>query len=129
VPGSQLSRKQEQAIAALLELPTIDRAADKVGVSEKTLRNWLKVPEFLTAYRDARRQVVEESVALLQRLAAVGVTALHRNLTCGKPAVEVSAACAILDRSLRGVELLDLVERVEELERRAQEQKDGRGVP
>ena len=49
--GEKLSRKQEQAIAALLEQPTIDAAAQVVGVSERTIRNWLKVCKFQVAHR------------------------------------------------------------------------------
>jgi hypothetical protein len=114
----------EAAIAALLELPTIARAAEKVGVSEGTLHNWLKLPEFKAAWRAARQRVVEESIALLQRMSASAVATLHRNLTCGKPTAEIAAAVATLDRALRGVELADLIERVEMLEQ-AQAQKDG----
>jgi hypothetical protein len=116
----------EAAVAALLALPTIAAAADKVGVNEKTLRNWLKLPAFLAAYRDARRQTVEMALALLQRVTGLAVEALVRNLTTGKASSEVSAALGILDRAVRGVELVDLLERVEELERRAQQEKKGR---
>jgi hypothetical protein len=124
--GDKLSRKQEQALAALLELPTIAAAADKVGIGERTLRNWLKLPAFQAAWRDARRQVVEESVALLQRIAAKAVATVHRNLDCNKPAVEVAAAFGVLDRAVKGVELVELVERIEALER-AEEARKARG--
>src|SRR5688572_27719597 len=38
--GERLSRKQEQAVVALLEQPTLGQAAAAVGVNEKTLRSW-----------------------------------------------------------------------------------------
>jgi hypothetical protein len=127
--GEGLTHRQEQALAALLVQPSIDRAAEACKVNERTLRRWLREQAFLTAYRDARRQEVEAAVSLLQRIAAKAVATVHRNLDCNKPAVEVKAAVAIIDRALRGVELLELVERVEELERRDQARKNGGEVP
>ena len=38
-----------------------------------------------------------------------------RNLRCGKPASEIAAATKILELALKGVELTDLVEEVENL--------------
>ena len=38
--GDKLSRKQEQAIAALLAEPTIEAAAPKADIGLTTLKNW-----------------------------------------------------------------------------------------
>jgi hypothetical protein len=123
--GGQLSGRQERVLLALLDTPSIKAAAAATGVNEKTVRRWLRQPEFQAAYRAARRAVVEETLALLQRIGAKAVAALHKNLACEKPAVEVAAAVAILDRAIRGVELSDLAERVEELERDKERQQEG----
>jgi hypothetical protein len=114
----------EAAVAALLALPTVAAAAQKAGVSERTLRNWLKLPAFVSAYREARRQIVELAIGQLQRLTHQAVEALQKNLACGKEAVEVSAAFGVLDRAFKGVELVDLAERVKALERQDQERKE-----
>jgi hypothetical protein len=115
--GEKLTRKQEQAIAALLAEPTVAAAAKAAQVGAATLRRWLARPAFRAAYRAARRAVVEAAVGQLQRAAGEAVAALRRNLACGTPAAENGAAKAILEHSLKAVELLDLAERVEELER------------
>jgi hypothetical protein len=112
----QLPRKKEKAVAALLASATIERAAEQVGVCEKTMRNWLADAAFAAAYREARRQIVEHAVTLLQRTTGVAVATLARNLNCGRPAIEVSAASAILTHALGAVELFDLAGRVAELE-------------
>lgn len=114
--GNKISRKQEQAIAALLVEATIRDAAASVGVSEATLWRWMQRADFRSAYRAARRQVVEHAVAHLQRATADAVAGLARNLTCGVPSVEVRSAGAILSWAVRGVELMDLEERVVALE-------------
>ena len=113
--GEKLSRKQEQAIAALISQPTMGAAAKESGVSEVTLWRWLQDQDFQGAYRHARRQIVEKAVAELQGACSDAVKALTRNLTCGVPAVEVNAAKTILDQATKGIELSDLVEQVEQL--------------
>jgi DNA-binding transcriptional MerR regulator len=115
--GEKLTRKQEQAVAALLAQRTLKAAAQAVGVNESTLRTWLQQGAFVTAYREARRRVVEDAVAQLQRLTSKAVQALRRNLTAGSPADQVRAALGILDRAVKGVELLDIEERLAAVEK------------
>ena len=95
--------------------PTITAAAAAVGIGEATLHRWLREPAFRAAYRQARRQSVESAVALLQCAGTPAVATLLRNLRCGKPAAEIRAATTILELSIKGVELADLVEEVENL--------------
>jgi hypothetical protein len=124
---SKEPRKREQAIAALLAEPTHAAAAAKAGIAEATLQRWLKRPDFLAAYRQARRRVVETALGRLQQATGKAVDALERNLSCGHAATEVRAALGILEHSTRATELVDLMERVETLERRAAE-ADGKGT-
>ena len=114
--GEKLSRNQEQAIAALLSTSTIKDAARVAKVSEVTLWRWQTLPEFAAAYRAARRQVVERAVAELQAASGEAVETLKRNLHCENPAGEIRAAQIILEQAIKGVELVDLQERVEHLE-------------
>jgi hypothetical protein len=114
--GRKLPRKKEAAIAALLCTGTLEQAAQKAGIAERTLRTWLATAEFAAAYRAARQQVVEHAIALLQQTTALAVATLHRNMSCGKPGVEVVAAGKILEHAIGAVELFDLAGRVAELE-------------
>ena len=57
--GAKIDAKQEVLVAALLTEPTQAKAAEKAGVSETTLYRWLALPEFKTAYRLARRQLID----------------------------------------------------------------------
>jgi hypothetical protein len=117
--GNKQSRKQEQAIAALISESTVEAAATKAGVGYRTLLNWLANADFQRAYARERRRIVDHAVSQVQRICGVAVTALKRNLECGTPAVEVSAARAVLDFALRAVEVQDLAARIEELEQAA----------
>jgi hypothetical protein len=121
--GAKRPRREDAAIVALLACPTIDDAATQAGIGESTLRGWLRDPDFQRKYRDARRQVVEQAITGLQQATTEAVAALRRNLSCGVPAAEISAAKAVIDFSLKAVELVDLAERVDALELAAEATK------
>ena len=125
--GQKLTRKQEQAVAALLAEPTLARAAAAAGVSLRTVKYWLRDPAFAGAYREVRRQVVEHAVGLVQQAAGEAVDTLKRLLSCGHRPTEARAAEALFDYALRGVEVGDLLERIEELERLAKGEGDEPG--
>jgi hypothetical protein len=114
--GQKRERLEDRALVALLSEPTIAQAATKARVSESTLLRWLAEPSFKSRYRDARRQAVELAIAGLQQATSAAVEALGRNMRCGAPASEIAAAKAVLDFAVKGVELVDLAERVEALE-------------
>src|SRR5262245_41924827 len=116
--GEKLSRLQEKAVAALLSEPTVEKAAEKAGVAPSTLARWRKLPEFREAEMAARREVVDRGITLVQLQATAAALALHRNLTCGNPAVEVRAALAVFEVGQQGAGLAELVEALHlELER------------
>jgi hypothetical protein len=118
--GEKLTRKQEQAIAALLLEPTLATAAMRCGVSEITVWRWLKRPEFQAAYREARRAAVNQAVAHLQQVCGEAVETLRAVMRDGeKPSsARVAAARSVLDLALKAIELDDLDVRLTALEQR-----------
>jgi hypothetical protein len=102
---------------ALLEYPTLKEAAAAVGVGETTLWRWSQEAQFKTAYMDARREAVRQSIAHLQSATGEAVTCLRDVMKSAKAsdAAKVSAARAVLELSLRAVEIEDLANRVAEL--------------
>ena len=123
--NSMLGRKQEQTIAALLTQRNLDEAAKAAGISMRTLMRWLKLPEFQTAYREARRTAYSQAVAKLQQGATAAATTLLKvMLDQGTPAsVKVRAAECVMNHSSKAVEIEDVEFRVAELERAAESQK------
>jgi hypothetical protein len=114
--GRPKAHKRQAAIAALLSSGSIGQAAERSGVCEKTLRLWMAQTDFASEYRRARQQVVEHAVGILQTASLQAVAALVKNLQCGRPAVEVSAANSLLQHSLQGIEQCDLVGQIEALQ-------------
>ncbi len=119
--GEKSSRKQQQAISALLTHSTIKAAAKATGIANITMWRWLQLPQFQAEYRAARRQVVELAITRLQHATGTAVAALTKNLTCGQPSVEVRAALGILDQAIKAVEILELEGRLTAMEERIDE--------
>src|SRR5262245_24269845 len=127
--GEKRTRHLEQAVAALLEMPTFGEAAERLGVSESTLRRWAQQPEFAELYREARLQMLEGTLARLQAATGGAVETLVRLLDDGSPNAACRAAGLILDHAVRAAELLDLSVRLKALESRLPLRPDAAGRP
>jgi hypothetical protein len=119
----QLTAKQHEGILALLSEPSIQNAAMKVGVTEKTIRRWLDQPEFAAEYRKAKRDAYTQAIGVVQRYATTAVNTVLRVMTdtASPPNARISAASALLRFGRQGIELDDLAARVEALEQDAKQ--------
>jgi len=126
--GAKFGRKKEEAIAALLTQRNIEEAARTVGIGAQTLLRWLKVPEFETAYREARRAAFGQSIARLQQASSAAVSTLLKvMIDPNSPAsTRVRAADSILDHAAKAIETEDIEVRVAELEAAAQRSASNR---
>ena len=126
--GSKFGRKKEEAIAALLTQRNIEEAARSIGVAPTTLLNRQKLPEFETAYREARRAAYRQAVARLQQgTSAAATTLLKTMIEPATPAsVRVRAAEAIFNHAAKAIETEDIEARVAALEQAASSGKSGR---
>ena len=117
--GEKQEQKQERAISALLSAPSLREAAKEAGISEATLHRWLKNEDFQTAYRAAKREVVNHAICRLQRSSGHAVETLETVMkgAGNPPTARVSAAKIILEMALKGVEVEDLERRIIDLER------------
>jgi DNA-binding transcriptional MerR regulator len=120
--GEKLSRKQDQAITALVTCQSITEAAAQCGLAEVTLRRWLKQDGFQAAYREARRAVVQHAITQVQRATAEAVKTLRAVMqnTEAPASARVSAAKAIIETAVKAVELEDLEARIAALEAQGQ---------
>jgi hypothetical protein len=115
--GEKLSRKKEQAIAALLARPTVQEAAAEVGISVRTLCEWLKHPVFKRAYGQARESIFRTwKIDSYQRLTAMR---LEQRLTRLERVADQREAAAIRATDHVGDRLTALlrVATIEELRR------------
>src|SRR5260370_26854637 len=116
--GAKFSRKMEEAIAALLTQRNVEEAARTAGIGPATLLRWLKVPEFQTAYRQARRAAFGQSIARLQQgTSAAATTLLKLLIEPNTPAsLPARVADSIFNHSAKAIEIDEIEARVPSLE-------------
>ena len=120
----KLTPKQEAALVALLGAPTIKEACEACKLSEATLWRFLQSPTFQARYRAARRQLVETAIAQLQSDCRTAARVL-REVAEDREAPassRVAAAKTIIEQSVSAIQLTDLQERLEQVERMLEEQ-------
>jgi hypothetical protein len=121
VPSGSLNAKQSLVLDALMKMPSIEEAASVSNVGTRTIYRWLKDPPFKNAYLEARREVMGHSIAKVQQATGAAIETLKAVMadSAEKSGARVSAARTVLELALRGLETLDLEQRIEALERRA----------
>src|SRR5215470_11716556 len=60
-------RKREALILALLQQPSLEKAAASIGISLSTAYRMRHQPEFQVEYLQARREAVSQAIARLQQ--------------------------------------------------------------
>lgn len=115
-----LTLKQQKAIAALLNQPTLKEAAAECKVSESTLWRWMQEPDFQREYRAARSRSLEAMLGSLQALGGLIATTLKKVMEddTAPHSSRVSAARAAGELILRARADFEIEERLRELEAR-----------
>jgi hypothetical protein len=104
--GAKFGRKKEAAIAALLTQRNLEEAARTVNVNAKTLRRWMKLPEFHAEYLQARRDVVMQTHARIQQNSGFAVSLLLKLMADATTPASVRASNAryLLDSGNKSLE-------------------------
>jgi len=114
-----MTPKKQKALAALLTSPTREKAAAAAGITSKTLRSYLKDPEFQDAYKEAVTTQLGEATAQARQSLSSALAVLREIME--DPAAEnrdrISAASKSIDATLRLVEKLEQQVKLDELER------------
>jgi hypothetical protein len=115
--GTKYGRKKEAAIAALLTQRNHEEAARVTGIDLKTLKRWMRLPEFIEEWRRARWEVVEQACARAQQNCGAATSVLLKLMA--DPATPASsrirAALGVIEISRQALDL-DIDTRVAALE-------------
>ena len=116
---TNLKRKQEEAILALLSNRNVEEAARAVKITPRTLYRWLNEPEFDRAYRKARRKAFGQATARLQQASSAAVAVMMKTMvdTNAGASVRLRAADMVYSHAAKAIEIEDVDLRVSELER------------
>jgi hypothetical protein len=120
--GAKFTRKEEEAIAALLTQRTAEDAARAVGTAPSTLLRWMKEPEFDAAYRAAKQAAYGQSIARLHQASSAAVTTLLKLMVDSNVPPSTRARCAdsVFGHTVKAIEIEDIEGRVAALEEAAQ---------
>ena len=126
---SRVSKKvqqREQLVLALLQQPTLERAAAAVGISPTTAWRISKTPEFQREQQRARRKAFDQSLGRLQYGSSAAVSTILRVMTDPQAPAgsRLRAAASVLNHAAKATELEDLAARVEQLERQMMPEKE-----
>lgn len=115
---TELTRRQNQVLAALLTEPTLGDAAEVAGVSKRTIQNYLSTPEFLSELRHKQNIIVSLVTANLVASMTEAVGVLRRIMHDGEAtlATQSRAADSLLRHAKEMLELGELSERLVALE-------------
>jgi hypothetical protein len=125
--GRKPTRLREQSIVALITQPTVELAARQAGVSYSTLNRWIRDEQFAAEVKAARNELLQSAIDRLKSSALEGVNvliAIASNVASSESA-RVAAAKALIDYALRVAAIEDLAARIEDLERKANEEFEG----
>ena len=116
--GEKYSQNKDKAILALLQEPTIEKAAARCGISEVTLWRWQQRKDFQEHYQAARLRITDAAIAQIQQASVEAVEVLRDVMKKAykNPAARVSAAKIILEIAFNATELNRIEDRLTELE-------------
>ncbi len=107
-----------EAIRLLAAGTPREEIAAQLGTSPRSLRRWAKDPAFQAALADARSKVLDRVVEEVQGASLRAVQVLRGALEDESPTIRVRAADRLLSHATKLTELVDLEQRVRELEGR-----------
>jgi len=117
VAGGVRANAQAVAVAGLAAGLTMTEVARQAGVSDRTIRRWLKRDAFRRRVEDARTELITGTVGKLADSAGEAVATLRQLLREGNPpATRLGAARAILEMASRYRESEELERRLTVLE-------------
>ncbi|MBP0726776.1 hypothetical protein J5Y03_16580 [Bacillus sp. RG28] len=117
---SILDAKQEKAIIALINEPTITRAARAAGIGETTLYRWLQEEGFNKEYRSVRKQALSQTIARLQTGTTKAAETLEEVMDDkeASSSSRVTASKTVLEMAFKAYELEELASKMDDLEKR-----------
>lgn len=110
---------EDRIIAALLSTSTVREAAEVAGVSERTIYTRLKEKDFKASLEKTRRELWKGHTQALQGQLGKAIDTIVEIMDGDDvpPQVRLNAASEIIRSGMKLTELVDVVERVDALER------------
>lgn len=114
---AMLTGQRLQLAEALASGATVKGAAERLGVARRTAYRWSKEPAVKQFVAEAQREYMDAALRGLSRSVGPAVGALARHLAPNvTPSLQIRAAVAIVDATLKWKQAVDLEDRLAALE-------------
>jgi len=118
-----LSARQRLALPIIGAEPTIEGAAEKIGVTRKTIYEWLKKEPFKRALEESRKEFVESAFRTMRLAARQAADKIVKHLDCTDERISLRAAEDIIEFTQKALEHEDLEKRIGALEESIKQKK------
>jgi AcrR family transcriptional regulator len=116
-------RHKKKVLQALLNNPTVAKAAKACGLSETTIYKYLKNPEFRAEYEEIKKQIFDETLDYIKSRAVKASEVLDDlidNPTVS-PRINMETSMYVIDKAFEIDDRRNWQERVKELEERIEQ--------
>jgi hypothetical protein len=117
----KLSARQRLALPVIAAEATIEGAAEKIGVTRKTVYEWLKQEPFKRAIEEARKEYMESGFRTMRLAAKRAAEKIVQHLDCTDAKVSLRAAEDVIEFAKEFISLEDHERRIKELEDRLEQ--------
>lgn len=113
-----MTPNKQRALQALLTQPTKKAAAEAVGITDRTLREYLADPEFQREYKKAFGRLVTDATRQAQQSLSPAISALRDIVEddSENSSARIAAARSLLEYGLRLTEFSDILQDLESVE-------------
>jgi len=118
-----LTNRQLLAINQIIASSTLEEARKKARISKGTLYAWLKDEAFKAELKNQRDKVVKEALDRLKMAMTKATKGLIKLMDTKKPDLKRWVCKDIIDYALRSIELENIEERLDKVERVILERK------
>ena len=110
--------ENEVVISALLTEPTVQKAAEKCGLSQRQIYERMKQMSFKQEYRQAKRSILESVLNTLQSGLTAATETVIQIMQDGEnsPQIRLNACNLIFNQCQKLTETVDILDRIETLE-------------
>jgi len=116
--GQNLPEKQRRVIPFIISHNTVEEACRQAKISTVSYYNWLRdCPDFAEAIRDARNELVAESMEKLKSNVSLAVDELVSLLESSNEEIKRKSANDIINLALRWREMGEVESRLESIEK------------
>ncbi|MES2199101.1 MAG: hypothetical protein V4489_02915 [Chlamydiota bacterium] len=126
--SSKLSKRQIQAFPYILSSPSYEEAARAAKISPKQIYEWLKNPTFRQELKRQRTDIFCDALTVLKVNTQKAIQTLISLLDDQDPRIRLLASEKILFNAFKGIEFLDLEERIGALESIAEKASKNKGL-